>query len=67
MDEFTDTTGSLSREAGTTVPTIRLYAKLGLLEFVTAADGTRLFRRGQAERVKAIYASRLARRGHKAA
>ena len=40
--EFTDTTGKLAREAGVLPATIRRYADLKLLEFVIAADGTRL-------------------------
>ena len=63
MDRFTDTTGSLARESGVTVPTVRLYADLKLLDYVTASNGTRLFREGQASKVRAIYAERMARRG----
>jgi DNA-binding transcriptional MerR regulator len=69
MEHFTDTTGSLARQADTTVPTVRLYADLGLLDYVLASNGTRLFRTGQADRVRQIYRERLARRSsrHRAA
>lgn len=67
MDRFTDTTGSLARQAGVTVPTVRLYADLKMLDYVTASNGTRLFREGQADRVRQIYGERMARRGRPSA
>jgi DNA-binding transcriptional MerR regulator len=62
---FTDTTGALSRQARVLPATVRRYADLGLLEFVVAADGTRLFRTGQADLVRKILAERMANRGVK--
>jgi hypothetical protein len=67
MSKYTDTTGSLARQAGVAPPTVRKYADEALLDFVTASNGTRLFREGQAGRVQEIYRERIARRGHKAA
>lgn len=63
--DFTDTTGSLAREAGCATPTVRLYADEGLLDFVRSASGVRLFRAGQADRVRQLYAERVARRGRR--
>ena len=64
---FTETSGSLARDAGVTVVTVNLYAKLGLLEYVTAANGVKLFRGGQADRVREILAERRANRGRRSA
>lgn len=64
---FTDTSGSLAREAGVTVVTVNLYAKLGLLEYVVAANGVKMFRVGQAERVREILAERRGNRGRRPA
>lgn len=65
--EFEDTTGSLAREARVSLPTVKLYADKGLLEYRRAANGIRLFRRGQAPRVREIYEQRMANRGRKSA
>ena len=62
MAEYTDTSGKLARDAETTVPTVNLYAKLGLLDFVLASNGVRLFRAGQGPRVREILITRLANR-----
>ena len=59
MTEFVDTSGKLARDSGTTVPTVTLYAKLGLLEYIEASNGVKLFRAGQAERVREIKRQRL--------
>jgi DNA-binding transcriptional MerR regulator len=67
MSEYTETTGELAREGRVTVPTIRLYAALGLLDFVVISNGTRLFRRGQGAVVREIFESRRALRGRKRA
>jgi DNA-binding transcriptional MerR regulator len=64
---YTDTISALAREAEVTTPTVGKYARLGLLDYVVASDGTRLFRQGQADRVREIYAERIARRGRPAA
>lgn len=63
---YTDTTSQLAREAEVTPPTIRLYADMALLDFVVASNGVRLFRTGQADRVREIYRQRMAQRGRKA-
>lgn len=65
--QFTDTSGKLARDAGTTVPTVTKYAREGLLDFVVCSNGTRLFRAGQAKRVKEILADRMALRGRRSA
>lgn len=62
MAEFTETSSELARQAKVTQPTIRKYADAGLLDFVKASDGTRLFRAGQADRVREIFAARMANR-----
>lgn len=67
MNHYSDTTSELARQAHVTCPTIRKYADLALLDFVTVSNGIRLFRPGQAERVRAIYAERMANRGRQAA
>jgi DNA-binding transcriptional MerR regulator len=56
---YTDTSGKLARDSGTTVPTVNLYAKLALLDFVVASNGIKLFRAGQADRVREIKRQRL--------
>lgn len=63
---YTDTTSALARESKVTAPTIRLYADLGLLDFQRASNGVRLFRAGQADRVRKIYEQRMAKRGRPA-
>jgi len=65
-NSFDRTTGQVSREAGVSQPTVRLYANLGLLPHVVASDGTRLFASGAADLVRAICARRLANRGRQA-
>jgi hypothetical protein len=65
--EYTDTSGKLARDSETTVPTVNLYAKLGKLDFIVASNGTRLFRAGQADRVREILAARMAARGRRGA
>jgi DNA-binding transcriptional MerR regulator len=60
---YTDTSGKLARDSGTTVPTISTYARMGLLDFVVASNGVKLFRAGQAPRVRQILAERMASRG----
>lgn len=66
-EQFTDTSSELARQARVTQPTIRAYADAGLLEYVTASDGTKLFRAGQAPKVREIYAQRMANRGRRSA
>ena len=67
--KFTDTSGELARQSGVIQPTIQKYANLGLLDYVTASNGTKLFRAGQAQKVRDILAQRMAtrRRGRRAA
>jgi len=63
MTEFLETSGELARQARVSTPTVRKYADAGLLEFVMASNGTRLFRSGQAEKVRDLYARSIANRG----
>jgi DNA-binding transcriptional MerR regulator len=63
--QYTETTGKLAREAAVTVPTIALYADLGLLDYIRCSNGTRLFREGQALAVRKIYGERMANRGRR--
>ncbi len=65
--EYVDTTSKLARESGVTSPTVVTYARLGFLEFITASNGARLFRKGQAEKVRQVYAERMAGRGRRLA
>jgi len=64
--QFTDTSSALARDARVTQPTVRRYAELGLLDFIVASDGTRLFRSGQAARVREIFETRMANRTRRA-
>lgn len=66
-DTFDETTGALARAAGVTVPTVQKYADMELLDYRRASNGTRLFRRGQSEKVRQILAERLANRGRRPA
>ena len=61
-DMYTVTSGALAREAGTSVPTIALYAKKGWLDYVVASNGVKLFKSGQAAKVRKILAQRMANR-----
>jgi hypothetical protein len=63
MADYVDTSSRLARLAEVTEPTVRKYANQGLLDFVLASNGTRLFRTGQAELVKKICATSIAKRG----
>lgn len=67
MSNYTDTSGQLAREAGTTVALIQRYAELGLLKYVRASNGVRLFAPGQAGTVRRVYAQRMANRGNRKA
>ena len=66
VPEFKDTSGKLARDSETTVPTVNLYAKLGLLEYIEASNGVKLFRTGQAARVREIKQQRLKARSRRA-
>ena len=62
MHQYTDTSGTLAKASDTTGTTVNAYANLGLLDFVTASNGTRLFRTGQADMVRRLKAERSAHR-----
>lgn len=63
---FLTTSGMLARRAEVSVPTINRYADLGLLAFIRASDGTRLFADGQEDRVRQILRGRQWNRGQRA-
>ena len=60
---FTETSGAIARRAEVSPPTVRLYADSGRLPYITASNGTRLFRPEAADEVRKILAERLANRG----
>lgn len=60
---FILTVGAVARQAETCPATVRLYGDRGLIEFVTASDGTRLHGPDVPGRVRAIKQQRLANRG----
>jgi DNA-binding transcriptional MerR regulator len=62
---YTDTTGKLARDSEVASPTVALYAELGLLDYIRSSNGARLFRAGQADQVRQIYAERMANRGRR--
>lgn len=62
---YDQTTGTLAREARVSPPTVALYAKHGWLDFITAANGVRLFPKSQVEKVRQIYRERMEKRGRK--
>jgi len=68
MNEYTETTTEVARQTGPggpTAATVRRYADMGLLDFVWCSNGTRLFRAGQADRVRKIHAQRMGLRGRR--
>lgn len=66
MDDYDMTSGTLARSAVTSTVTVNRYADAGLLEFKRASDGTRLFKRGQEQRVRDLMVERMANRGRRA-
>jgi DNA-binding transcriptional MerR regulator len=56
---YTDTSGKLARDSETSVPTVNLYARMGFLEYIEASNGVKLFRAGQADRVREIKRQRM--------
>jgi DNA-binding transcriptional MerR regulator len=65
--QYTVMTSRLANDADVTSPTIRTYADLGLLDFIESSNGVRLFREGQAGRVREIYEARMRNRGRRSA
>jgi DNA-binding transcriptional MerR regulator len=65
MTEYLDTVGVLARAASVTKQTVLNYANAGLLEYVLTSDGRRLFKTGQVEKIRQIYASNVKRRGNR--
>jgi DNA-binding transcriptional MerR regulator len=60
---FTETTGSLAREAKADTGTVRSYADQKLIECIRLPNGVRLFKPSAVEQVRVLLAQRLARRG----
>ncbi|MGO8854415.1 MAG: MerR family DNA-binding transcriptional regulator [Steroidobacteraceae bacterium] len=67
MSEYTQSSGQLAREAGISVQTVILYSDLGLIDHVRVGNGLRLFRPGEAEKVRTIFTERMATRGRRVA
>ena len=65
MTDYLDTLGTLAKASGLTTQTVHSYAKAGLLEYVLTNNGQRLFKTGQVEKIKQIYASNVKRRGNR--
>ena len=65
MTKIPDRIGPLARKADVAVGTLRGYARAGLLECARDANGNWLFPPGQEQRVREIYAERMARRGRR--
>jgi DNA-binding transcriptional MerR regulator len=59
----TETTTTIARSACVLAETVRDYENLGLLECVRLPSGVRLFKPSAAQRVREIFAERMARRG----
>jgi hypothetical protein len=62
-----ETSGPLAREAGVSQTTIGKLAAANLLDYVVTSTGVRLFRPGQAEKVRSLIAERQAARGRRGA
>jgi DNA-binding transcriptional MerR regulator len=60
--DFDQTIGEVAREAGLTTPTIRLYAKLGLLDCRKLSNGFSTYQRGAGAKARQIHADRLKNR-----
>jgi DNA-binding transcriptional MerR regulator len=68
MEHDTDpllTITAFAREAGAHVNSADKYEKLGELHPVRASDGTRLFRRAEVPKLRALVAAGRARAGRK--
>ena len=61
--EYSEMSGTLARAAGVSQFTVQAYADAGLLDFIWSTNRQRLFRSGQAEKVRQIYRERAVRRG----
>ena len=64
---YTSTSTQLASEAGALPSTVVAYADAGLLDHIRLPNGVRLFRDGQAERVREIRARNIASRGRRGA
>lgn len=62
MTDYLDTRASLARATEVSAQTITNYAKSGLLDYVFTSDGRMLFKKGQVEKVKALYRESIHRR-----
>jgi DNA-binding transcriptional MerR regulator len=63
MPQWTETTSSVAAEAGCEPSLVRAYTREGLIPSYQLPNGTRLYRRDAANRVRKIKAERLSRRG----
>ena len=62
MTPYTKTLGTLSRETGISIPTLRLYADTGLVDCIRDSVGRRLFPDSAAEIALRVRAERTAGR-----
>lgn len=62
-ETFTETSGSIARQAAADVGTVRLYADEGLIECMRLGNGQRLFKPSAVAQVREILRERIARRG----
>lgn len=63
LETYSETTSAIARAADVLPDTVRLYTDLGLLEYVRLQTGVRLLKPSAVQRVREIYAQRMARRG----
>lgn len=64
LDEpFSETTNEIAARAGCDPSLVRIYARNGWIESRMLVNGMRLFKSSASERVRAIRAERIARRG----
>jgi DNA-binding transcriptional MerR regulator len=64
---FSETTTAVAQAADVLPQTVRLYADLGLLEYVRLRNGTRLLKPSAAAAVRTIYKQRKRGQGCRAA
>jgi DNA-binding transcriptional MerR regulator len=63
--DFCETSGSIARKAETSQNSVQTYARLGLIEFITLENGTRLFKPDAVEKVRELKRQRLANRSRR--
>jgi len=61
-EQYSEMSGTLARDSGVSQVTIANYADLGFLDYVRSSTGVRLFKPGQAGKVRGLVASRRGKR-----